>query len=176
MMVLPAARVVGKEAQPVSTVEWVHRDQLRSNSYNPNRVAPIELHLLKISILEDGWTQPIVIREDNEVVDGFHRWTVAADPEIYAMTDGYVPVVRLVSVDKDHQIMSTIRHNRARGTHAVLKMADIVRNLIDEEGCTTQEVMERLQMDEEEVTRLYDRGGIRKKAGREHFSQGWTPE
>lgn len=172
---LPNPRIQGKQEQPVNRVEWVHRDTLHANSYNPNIVAPIEMHLLKISLLEDGWTQPIVVREDMEIVDGYHRWTCSADPAVYAMTEGFVPVVRLTGIDKDHQIMSTIRHNRATGTHAVLRMADIVRDLIDEEGCSTDEVKDRLQMDDEEVERLYDRGGIRKKAALDDFNKGWVP-
>jgi len=91
------------------------------------------------------------------------------------MTDGYVPIVRLVGIDKDHQIMSTIRHNRATGTHTVLRMADIVRSLIDDEKCSVTEVMNRLQMDSEEVERLYDRGGIRKIAAKDDFNTGWVP-
>jgi ParB-like chromosome segregation protein Spo0J len=172
---LPEAKVVGQEAQPVAMVEWVHRDTLQANSYNPNHVSPIEMTLLKISILEDGWTQPIVIRVSGEVVDGFHRWLCSAEPEIRAMTDGMVPVVRLREVDKDHQIMSTIRHNRARGTHAVLKMADIVRDLIDEEHMSYAEVQRFLQMEWEEVDRLYDRGGMLKRASKPEFNTGWVP-
>lgn len=173
---LPESRVKGIEQQPLMKVEWVDRNLLHSNSYNPNHVAPIEMHLLKVSILEDGWTQPIVIRPDYEIVDGFHRWTCSAEPEIAAMTGGLVPVVRLLDLDRDHQIMSTIRHNRARGTHAVLKMADIVRSLIDDEGCTYEEVMSRLQMEWEEVDRLYDRGGMLKRASKASFNKGWVPE
>lgn len=173
---LPEARVRGMGNQPLMKVEWVPREALHANNYNPNHVAPIEMHLLKISILEDGWTQPIVVRPDGEIVDGFHRWTCSAEPEIAAMTGGKVPVVRLLDLDRDHQIMSTIRHNRARGTHAVLKMADIVRSLIDDEGCTYEEVMSRLQMEFEEVDRLYDRSGITKRASKDAFNTGWVPE
>ncbi len=173
---LPSARIAGIDAQPVNTVEWVPREQLRQNLYNPNHVAPIELELLKISILEDGWTQPIVARMDGEVVDGFHRWLVSADPAIFAMTEGKVPVVRLRDIEREHQIMSTIRHNRARGTHAVLKMADIVRYLVDNQGLSYEDVMARLQMEHEEVDRLYDRGGMTKRGSKEAFNNGWVPE
>jgi ParB-like chromosome segregation protein Spo0J len=172
---LPEAKVVGVGQQPLMQVEWVLRDTIFSNFYNPNHVSPIEMTLLKISILEDGWTQPIVARLSGEIVDGFHRWLCAAEPLIAAMTDGMVPVVRLREVDKDHQIMSTIRHNRARGTHAVLKMADIVRDLIDEEHMSYEEVQRFLQMEWEEVDRLYDRGGMLKRASKTEFNTGWVP-
>ena len=55
---------MGIENQPVSKVQWVQRGKLRANNYNPNAVAPPELDLLKLSIIEDGWTQPIVTLAD----------------------------------------------------------------------------------------------------------------
>lgn len=168
--------------QPVDTVEWVDRSRLQGNIYNPNHVAPPELRLLKLSILEDGWTQPIVVRplDDTdggllEIVDGFHRWHVSGDPEVLAMTQGMVPTVRLRPADEAHQRMSTIRHNRARGTHHVLKMADIVCDLIDVQKLAIPEVMARLEMEEEEVDRLYDRGNKLKRGSADGFNKGWIP-
>lgn len=161
---------------PVNNVIWKNRDDLHANNYNPNHVAPPELKLLKISILEDGWTQPIVARPDGEIVDGFHRWLVSDDKDVRNMTDGKVPVVILNVDNKDHQMMSTIRHNRARGSHGVLPMAEIVRRLIDDEGMSQKGVMNLLQMEEEEVERLYDRGGMIKRGRSEGFGKSWVPD
>lgn len=167
----------GRENQPLNRIEWVHRDDLHANGYNPNFVAKPELELLKVSILEDGWTQPIVARPTGEIIDGFHRWTCSADPRLYAMTGGYVPVVRLQPPATGDQMLSTIRHNRARGEHGVLPMAAIVRRLRDEEGLTVEQVMQRCGMEKEEVTRLYERGGMTERGtvGKEGFSRGWVP-
>ena len=76
--------------QPLNNIQWVDRSTLSPNGYNPNKVAPPELNLLKISIIEDGWTQPIVVNPDFTIVDGFHRWTVSGHEEIYSLTDGLV--------------------------------------------------------------------------------------
>ena len=43
-------------SEPVSSVQWVRRELVRANDYNPNRVSPRELGLLKLSIIQDGWT------------------------------------------------------------------------------------------------------------------------
>lgn len=161
--------------QPLHHVEWIPRDQLHANDYNPNHVALPELRLLKISILEDGWTQPIVVRENGEIVDGFHRWTVSADKDIAARTNGLVPVVRLKRKDREHQMMSTIRHNRARGKHHVLKMANIVRALRETHQLSEAEIQERLQMEAEEVDRLADRGGMIERGSADAFQKGWVP-
>jgi ParB-like chromosome segregation protein Spo0J len=170
------ARVKGVESQPISGVRWVDRNELTANDYNPNFVAPPELDLLKTSILEDGWTQPIVVNDENEVVDGFHRWLISGDPDVAAMTGGLVPVVNLVVHDRDHQMMATVRHNRARGTHAVLRMADMVTTLIDEHHMTAPQVEKLLGMDPEEVDRLYDHGVMTKRGSADEFSKGWVPE
>jgi ParB-like chromosome segregation protein Spo0J len=166
-----------KLEMPVNLVKWVDRNELKPNDYNPNAVAPPELRLLKISILEDGWTQPIVCNEDNTIVDGFHRWTVAGSKEIAKLTGGKVPVVYVKLKDAAHKKMSTIRHNRARGTHAVLKMADIVESMIAEK-LSMEEICERLQMESEEVVRLANRKGIpNTEIVRDaNWSNSWVPK
>ena len=72
-----------------------------------------------------------------------------------ALTGGTVPVVE-VRLDPTHRMMSTIRHNRARGTHAVLRMAEIVRGMVDD-GVPQREIRKRLGMEAEEVIRLLNR-------------------
>jgi ParB-like chromosome segregation protein Spo0J len=158
--------------QPVSTVKWRHRDELTANDYNPNRVAPPELELLILSILEDGWTQPIVVLPDGTIVDGFHRYTVSADPRLMERFGGWVPTVT-IDVDAVHRKMSTVRHNRARGIHAILPMAEIVRSMVDD-GVPEKEIQRRLGMDKEEVVRLTDRAGMPQKSGN-GFGQSWVP-
>lgn len=166
-----------KDKHPVNAVQWLHRDKLKANDYNPNRVAPPELRLLKISILEDGWTQPIVVNPDLTIVDGFHRWTVSGHKEIFNLTDGLVPVVVMNPKNKAHQKMSTIRHNRARGTHLVLEMSNIVTDMVNS-GLSGEEIMDRLMMEKEEVVRLLFRAGIPKSQvfKDKDFSKAWVPK
>lgn len=159
----------------MNAVAWIPRDELRANDYNPNHVAPDELELLRTSILEDGWTQPIVVRADGEIVDGFHRWTLAEEPDIAGMTDGLVPVVRLpADLDPAQQRMATIRHNRARGQHGIVRMADIVTDMVQRLGVSEEDVGRRLGMDREEVRRLIDHGDMLHRHGAGEWSSGWT--
>lgn len=161
---------------PLENVQWIKRDILSPNNYNPNAVAPPELDLLKTSILEDGWTQPIVANPDMTIVDGFHRWTVSGHKEVFNLTDGFVPVVILEPKDIDHQKMSTIRHNRARGRHGVLEMGRIVQSMLDS-GKSIEEVMERLSMEREEVTRLTNTQGVMSHPDLDKpYSKAWVPE
>lgn len=163
-----------RQPQPLDNVEWVSRGELFSNNYNPNRVAPPELKLLKISILENGWTQPIVAAPNGQIIDGFHRWTVSGHKEIFELTGGLVPVVR-VQAAEGKEMMATIRHNRARGTHDVRLMANIVRSLKDDKNWTDEQIEDLLQMEPEEIDRLYDSSGSPKRGGAEDFGKGWVP-
>lgn len=177
-MTAPARAAAGVDVQPVARVEWVDRARLSANDWNPNRQAPTEHRLLKLSLLENGWTQPIVVREHDggarlEIVDGFHRWQASADPRVSALTGGLVPIVRLPECPPDLARMATVRHNRARGVHHVLGMADIVADLLGM-GLAPAEVGERLGMDAEEVDRLADRGNMLKRAAQPGFNPGWT--
>lgn len=167
--------------QPISHVRWVPHKSIAPNDYNPNVQAPPEHRLLKVSLLEDGWTQPIVVFVDENgsrtIIDGEHRWRVSADPEVAELTGGLVPVVFLEG-DRHHRMMSTIRHNRARGEHGVLPMAQIVRQLL-EEGEEPNEIAFLLQMEPEEIERLAERAGMPAKVTREKgagFSSGWIPK
>ena len=174
---LPVPNIVGTDAQPVSGLEWVHRDTLRANDYNPNRHATPELVLLAISILEDGWTQPIVTRTDGEIVDGFHRWTVSSWEPIFRMTEGLVPVVGLAeTTDPAQQRMATIRHNRARGSHYIVSMADLLAELIRDHDIDAGEAGRRLGMDPEEVRRLLERGEMTRRGAAAEFNTAWAPK
>lgn len=166
-----SAELVDLRNEPVSAVQWVDRKVLNPNDYNPNKVAPPELELLKISILEDGWTQPIVVLSDMTIVDGFHRYTVSDDKRLRAKYAGFVPIV-MIKADLIHRQMSTIRHNRARGTHAVLSMADIVKGMVDD-GVKKEDIQRRLGMEDEEVARLIDRAGMPKKVGKGKGKDGF---
>jgi len=165
--------------QPISTVEWIDAGELRANDYNPNKVFSPEMRLLARSIIEDGWTQPIVARVDGEIVDGFHRWAVATTVEaVRKMTGGKVPVVRLRDVDAASQRISTIRHNRARGKHGVVPMAQITTELIEEHDLSEQELMDRLGMEAEEIARLRQRGSMVERGPDDEtgVSAAWVPQ
>jgi ParB-like chromosome segregation protein Spo0J len=161
---------------PVSNVTWIHRDALKPNDYNPNVVPPPELELLIVSIMEDGFTQPIVVLPDMTIVDGFHRYTVSGDPRLLELFGGHVPTVT-IDIDAVHRRMSTIRHNRARGEHGIVPMATIVRAML-EEGVSSADIQRKLGMEQEEVERLADRSGMaaRMAARGASFGPSWVPD
>lgn len=138
---------------PVSNVKIVDRELLRPNDYNPNKVVEDNLKLLIQSIETNGWTLPIVVRPDYTIIDGFHRWTVSGREPLKSKLNGKVPIVIVDHDDKDKNIYGTVTHNRARGTHLLEPMKNIVKELL-ENGKTTKEISKQLGMKEEEIFRL----------------------
>ena len=144
-----------KLSSPLSTLQWIDRDRVKPNDYNPNKVSKQNLELLKQSILTNGWTLPIVVRPDFTIIDGFHRWTVAGEEPLKSMLEGKVPVVIVEHKDKAGNIYGTVTHNRARGTHLLEPMKAIVRELMGE-GKSVEEIGKQLGMRPEEIFRLSD--------------------
>jgi len=167
--------------EPVDCVQWVTADSVIANDYNPNKVAPPEMRLLETSILDDGYTQPIVAwAADNhyEVVDGFHRHRVGKEnKEIRDRLQMYLPVAIIKSdrSDRGDRIASTIRHNRARGKHTVDGMSDIVLELKNR-NWTDQRIAKKLGMDEDEILRLCQITGLAGLFENQEFSLAWDIE
>ncbi|MCL2030805.1 MAG: ParB/RepB/Spo0J family partition protein [Oscillospiraceae bacterium] len=165
---------------PVYGVIRVPVDKIQANSYNPNKVSPPEMKLLVKSILEDGYTMPVVcyyIAEDDvyEIVDGFHRYLVMKTyPEI-AEREGHCLPVSVIDKPLTERMASTIRHNRARGTHTIDLMVDIVANLTGA-GLSDDWIMKNIGMDADELLRLKQISGLASLFAGRAFSQSWTSD
>lgn len=140
---------------PLGSLQWVDRTRLRANDYNPNVVNEENLKLLIQSILTNGWTLPIVVRPDYTIIDGFHRWTVSGREPLFSKLGGKVPVVIVDHKDRSEDMYGTITHNRARGTHLLEPMKNIVKELLDN-GKSVDEISKQLGMRPEEIFRLSD--------------------
>lgn len=169
--------------EPIDYVKWEYAENVVSNDYNPNKVAPPEMELLEVSILNDGYTQPIVTwnnheKNKTEVIDGFHRNRVGKESKIVnKRIMNYLPVVdiRKEQSNKNDRIASTIRHNRARGKHQVDAMSEIVIELKNR-NWTNKRIAKQLGMDEEEVLRLCQISGLEHLFNDKDFSNAWISE
>src|SRR5688572_6505345 len=163
--------------EPVDLVLWVPAEDVTANDYNPNSVAPPEMQLLEVSILNDGYTQPVVtwMGKVREVIDGFHRNRVGKESKVIReRINGYLPVVTAneTVTDKGSRIASTIRHNRARGKHAVSAMSDIVIEL-KKRNWSEARISKELGMDEDEILRLCQISGLAEAFENDDFSEAW---
>lgn len=149
---------------PVYNVKAVSIDKIHANAYNPNSVAPPEMKLLETSIWEDGYTMPIVcyyiVNTDSyEIVDGFHRYTTMKNSKrIFDRENGMLPVV-VINKDESQRMASTIRHNRARGSHSIELMSNIVKELT-ESGMSDAWILKNIGMDADELLRLKQITGL----------------
>jgi ParB-like chromosome segregation protein Spo0J len=167
-------------ASPVYNVLRVPIEKVQANDYNPNTVAPPEMELLETSIWEDGYTQPVVTFFDPEskryiVVDGFHRYLILRDSKrIREREDGHLPVV-VIDKTMGDRMASTIRHNRARGSHNVELMSTIVSELV-EMGKGDRWICKHIGMSVDELLRLKQITGVAGLFQNEDFSMSWTAE
>ncbi len=160
---------------PVYDVKRIHVDQIQANSYNPNSVASPEMKLLETSIWEDGYTMPIVCyylpNEDKfEIVDGYHRYTVLkTSKRVFDRENGYLPIV-VIDKDESSRMASTIRHNRARGSHSIELMSNIVAELVDS-GMSDSWILKHIGMDKDELLRLKQITGLASLFASEEYTE-----
>ncbi|WP_234882746.1 IbrB-like domain-containing protein [Salmonella enterica] len=167
--------------EPVDCVLWLPAGKVRANDYNPNVMAPAEQRLLHTSLLTEGYTQPVVVAQAGRgysVVDGYHRMQLGKHkPRLRERLNGYLPVVVVhqESGGDGERRAATVRHNRARGQHAVTAMSDLVRDLA-RLGWEDGRIATELGMDADEVLRLKQISGLAEMFGDGAFSDAWTVE
>jgi ParB-like chromosome segregation protein Spo0J len=97
--------------------------------------------------------------------------------EVKKRVHGYIPVtiINEAREDRSDRIASTIRHNRARGKHAVDSMSDIVIEL-KRRNWSDKKIGKELGMDEDEVLRLTQISGLKEMFSDAEFSEAWAAE
>lgn len=175
-MLEPREQPDGALLDPLMNVIWVEPAQLNPNIWNPNRVFKAEMKLLELSIMTTGWVMPILANINGMIIDGFHRWSLAQTSEaLKARYDGLVPVA-VAPVNDTVAKVITIRMNRAKGTHIAVGMADLVKQLVNEDGCEPKWVAKQIGADIHEVeVLLYENVFEARQIDKWEYSQAWYP-
>lgn len=169
-----------KYSSPVYNVLRIPIEKVQANDYNPNSVAPPEMELLETSIWEDGYTMPVVCFYDEEndkyiVVDGFHRYTVLkTSKRVFEREEGMLPI-SVINKDLSDRMASTIRHNRARGSHSIDLMSNIVSELV-EMGKGDAWICKHIGMSKDELLRMKQITGLASLFANKEFSKSWEAE
>lgn len=177
---LPLEAAPSSFQSPVYGITAVPIEKIRANAYNPNAVAPPEMALLELSIREDGYTMPIVcyyVADEGvyEIVDGYHRYTtMLRNPDIREREGGMLPV-SVINKDLSNRMASTIRHNRARGSHSIELMSNIVAELT-RAGMSDAWILRHIGMDKDELLRLKQITGLADLFRDHEFSQAWSDD
>ena len=164
---------------PAYNVIPVPIEKVKPNDYNPNAVAPPEYELLYDSIREDGYTMPVVCYRDEDrdeyiIVDGFHRYRIMLDHDDIRVREGGMLPVTVIDKPIDCRMASTIRHNRARGSHNVDLMSNIIAEL-HELGRSDAWISKHLGMDEDEILRPKQITGLAALFKDVRFGRAWEP-
>ena len=159
---------------PVYNIIAVPIEKIQANSYNPNAVAPPEMKLLELSIWEDGYTMPIVCYylsdiDKYEIVDGFHRYTIMLKSKRIRERENKTLPVSVINKPISERMASTIRHNRARGSHSIELMTNIVSEL-KKAGMSDAWIMKQIGMDADEILRLKQLSGLAELFKNKEFS------
>ena len=163
--------------QPVDLIHWVPIEKVTANDYNPNSVATNEMRLLYVSILNDGYTQPVVTIRDPDsdkyiIVDGFHRYTtMRLNKDIRDRCNGLLPVV-VIDKPINDRMASTIRHNRARGKHSVSGMSNMVFQML-ENGWSDEDICKEIGCEADELIRLKHITGFSKLFENVDYRRAW---
>lgn len=162
---------------PVTRVRYIKQDKIHANDYNPNSVPTQEMKLLHTSIQHDGYTQPVVTFYDQDkdeytIVDGFHRYSVGRKfSDIRNLNKGYLPIV-VIDKSLADRMASTVRHNRARGKHAVEGMSNIVLQML-KEGKSDADVCEEIGLEVDELIKLKHVTGFARLFEGAKYSTTW---
>ena len=165
---------------PVWDIKAIPFEKIKANEYNPNSVAPPEMKLLYDSIKEDGYTMPIVCYYNTdediyEIVDGFHRYSIMREhKDIYERENGMMPV-SVIDKPISERMASTIRHNRARGSHDVDLMSNIIAEL-HTLGKSDAWISKHLGMYLDEIIRLKQVTGLADLFKTNEFGRSWESE
>ena len=151
------------------SVEYVPIDSIKPNPYNPNRQGEHEFAMLRRSMEEDGFTQPVIVdRSSMEIVDGEHRWRMGSQ---LGYTD--IPVV-FVDMDEAQRRISTMRHNKARGTHDVELDAELLRDL--QRLGSADWAQDALGLTDLEMQRLVDDVDVTEALASDEYAEAWAPD
>jgi len=117
-------------------------DKIYPNSYNPNEMDEKTMELTRLSMREEGFSDPIDIDPSGMILDGEHRWRIAKELGIT-----HIPVF-IKERYGDDAVITTIRKDRTHGEPDLVKLSTIVGELVDTFG--QDEVTRRLGYDENE--------------------------
>ena len=161
---------------PIDDIKWIEASDLKTNAWNPNVVFTPEMELLESSILDIGWAFPILTNKDNIIIDGHHRWWIALNSDKIREAFGSEVPCSQLDVDIAEAMITTVRMNRAKGSHIAIRMSSLVISLHDEHGKTVEEIAEGIGAPKEEVELLLKSHVFKTRdLDNYEYSKAWVP-
>jgi hypothetical protein len=158
-------------------IVWVPGAELQEAPWRANYILKPDVELLKRSLSQHGWIQPIVVqRSTNTIIDGYHRWEIASNIQpLMKAYSGCVPVV-YHDMDAIDAMIMHIQLNRARGSLFAKDLSYLVRSIIKSRKYTEKDVRTLLRMGIEEFDLMTEGNLIKvKKYDQHQYSSAWVP-
>lgn len=154
---------------------------VESNSIKPapwrvNYVLKPDMQLLKMSMVEYGWLQPLVVQESTgEIIDGFHRWVTAQDKDFWKKYGTDIPVI-YKDVDKIDAMIMHVRLNRARGDIFAKPFSKLIKTIVVSDKYSLDEVADNLNMSADEFDLMLTGSLLKlRKIPQYQYSKAWVP-
>lgn len=165
-----------KNPNDAFTVEWLAWNTLRPIPWRVTHTLRPDLMLIQYSLVRDGWIQPIIVGQQNEILDGFHRWIAFQNSrELMDHYQGLVPVRRVEETGADAAEIH-VRLNRARGQVVAKRLSDVCKILVEDGGYTLVDLMEAFGMTQDEAEIMMHGSLLKIRNIKEHkYSKAWVP-
>ena len=164
---------------PIDNIVWLDIFELNPNDYNPNVVYNKELKSLELSLVTNGWIQPILVNKEGDeyvIIDGFHRYSLAkTSKKLLARDKGRVPCA-VLELNEAERMLLTIRINRAKGSHIACKMSEIIKTLVEKHSMPIDKIMKGIGGTKDEIDLLLMDDVFKKLDIQNHkYSKAWYP-
>ena len=157
-------------------IENVPHNSLRLFDWRCNYVLKPDMELLRLSLSEFGWVQPLLVRsEDMRIIDGSHRWIASGDAKFQKKYGSEVPII-LRSCDEIDAMIMHIRLNRSRGEIFAKPFSRLMKKIVLSGKYEPEELEDILVMSVDEVDLMLSGGLLKQRKIPEHqYSRAWVP-
>jgi ParB-like chromosome segregation protein Spo0J len=151
-------------------------DSLKAPQWGVNYVLKPDMNLLRLSMNEMGWVQPIIARaEDQTIIDGTHRWVIAGEKQFQRSHGKDIPVL-FFDCDLIDAMVMHIRLNRARGEIFAKPFAKLLKTIVLSDKYSAADLEDILVMSPDEVDLMLAGGLLKQRKIPQHtYSRAWVP-
>lgn len=158
-------------------VTFVDNKKLKIPMWGTTTILRPEKMLLKVSMIDYGWVQPIVVKQsDNTIIDGYQRYLISIDDDKFIKKHGSSIPVIYRDVDEIEAIIMHIRLNRARGITHAYALSRAVKRIVSSGKYDEDDLSNLFLMHDDEIDLLMSNGLLKKKNWQKYeYSRAWVP-
>jgi hypothetical protein len=158
-------------------IHQVPLQSLRAPKWGATYIMRPEKILLRLSMYESGWLQPLVVRSaDQSIIDGTKRWDLALSDDKFKARHGLLVPVVYHDVDEIDAMVLHVRLNRAKGNVHPYALSQIVKSIIRSKKYGERDLLAILAMSNDELDLMISSGLLKSKNWEKYeYSRAWVP-